>query len=249
MNTIHCIIVDDEQNAIDLLTEYLQATGLLHLAYATTSPLDALQFVRQQPVQLAFLDIDMPYMSGIELAKVLQDQCMVIFTTGYSEFVSDSYELNAIDYLLKPIALPRFMRAVQQVINRIAPHGALPLPILPMGEADSIDHDYIYVKTGPQGAIKAIMLNEIDYIEGKQKYVTIHHCGYKTMALLSVKAILEKLPAAFFMRVHKSYIVSMLKIVKVEGSRLWLEDIPTEIPIGEAFRPSFAAAMKERLAR
>jgi two-component system, LytTR family, response regulator len=248
---LNCIIVDDEQNAIDLLKAHVRASGLLHLAHATTSPFEALQIINQQPIHLAFLDIDMPEMTGLELAKAVHGKCRVIFTTAYAEFVSDAYDLDigVLDYLLKPIPLPRFVRAVQRAINIIAPLAPVQAPRLAISDLESLEHDYIYIKTEQKGALKAIMLTDIDYVEAMQKYVEIHHCGLKTMALLGMKEVADKLPQKFFMRVHKSFIVAMLKIVKVEGNRLQLEDIPNPIPIGEVYRATFIEAMKGKLIR
>jgi two-component system, LytTR family, response regulator len=246
---LRCIIVDDEQNAIDLLQRYVAESGLLHLVYATTKPLEALRIINEQPIDLAFLDIDMPDMTGVQLAKAIHGQCRVIFTTAHSEFVSDSYELEVLDYLLKPIPLPRFVWAVQRAIAIIAPHAPVQPPKVAISEKESFEENYIYIKTAVKGKVKGIMIAEIDYVEAHEKYVEIHHCGLKTLALLSMMDMERKLPPPFFMRVHRSYIVCMPKIVSVDGNRLQLEDIPTEIPIGKTYKALFTEAIQGRLMR
>jgi two-component system, LytTR family, response regulator len=248
---LKCIIVDDEESAIQVLKMHIQATNCLQLVHATTNPLEALKIINEQQIPLAFLDIHMPEITGLELAKALQGKCRVIFTTGYSEFVSDAFDLDVgvIDYLLKPIPLPRFIRAVQRAINLMAPaiDPAVEKALLQADAQNSLEYDYIYVRTAPKSNMLRILLSHIDYIEANKKYVDIYHEGQKTMALLSMKEMEEKLPAKYFMRVQKSFIVALHKITKLNGNKLQLQDIPIEIAIGEAYKIAFMEAVKEKL--
>jgi two-component system, LytTR family, response regulator len=248
---LKCIIVDDEESAIQVLKMHMQAINCLQLVHATTNPLEAIGIINEQQIPLAFLDIHMPDITGLELAKALQGKCRVIFTTGYSEFVSDAYDLDVgvIDYLLKPIPLPRFIRAVQRAINVIAPamEQQAAQALLQAGGQNSLAYDYIYVRTTQKDSMLRILLAHIDYIEANKKYVDIYHLGQKTMALLSMKEIEEKLPSKYFMRVQKSFIVSLPKITTVNGARLRLQNTPVEITVGEVYKAQFMEAMKKRL--
>jgi two-component system, LytTR family, response regulator len=247
---LKCIIVDDEASAIQVLKMHIQATNCLQLAHATTNPLEALRIINEQQIPLAFLDIHMPEITGLELAKALQGKCRVIFTTGYSEFVSEAYDLDVgvIDYLLKPIPLPRFIRAVQRAINLLAPAmgQAAEQALLQAGGPYSLEYDYIFVRTAQKTNMVRILLAHIDYIEANKKYVDIYHYGQKTMALLSMKEMEEKLPVKYFMRVQKSFIVALQKITKVNGNRLQLQNTPVEITVGEVYKAPFMEAMKGR---
>jgi two-component system, LytTR family, response regulator len=237
---INCVIVDDEQNAVEVLKRYVLASGLLHLAYTTTSALDALQFINTQPVDLVFLDIDMPEMNGLELAKAIRGRCKVVFTTAHSEFVSDAFDLDAdvVDYLLKPVPLPRFIRAVKRAIDSIGPIDGPPIADWPQEKAGTVEtdleYDYIFIRGEQRHKVQKIELAEIDYIEAMRNYMAIYHCGQKTMALLTMKEMEATLPQRYFVRVHKSFIVALYKIATVTKNKLTLKNRGVEIPIGEA---------------
>src|SRR5829696_6747845 len=146
---IQCLIVDDEQHAIDILMHYVQQTPYLHLVAATTNPIEALQIVVAQKVDLVFLDIQMPELSGIDFIKAINGKAKVILTTAYSEFALESYELDVVDYLLKPIRLPRFLQAVQKAVKELEEHPTVPAE-------GSGSGDYIFVKTESKGKLLKI---------------------------------------------------------------------------------------------
>lgn len=250
---INCVIVDDERNAVDVLKRYVLASGLLHLAYTTTNPLDALQFINTQPVDLAFLDIDMPVMNGLELAKAIRGRCKVIFTTAYSEFVSDAFDLDmdVVDYLLKPIPLPRFIRAVQRAVSSIAPvDGAANGGWLQEkgGTAENdLEYDYIFVRGERRNKMQKIELAEIDYIEAMRNYMAIYHCGQKTMTLLTMKEMEANLPQRYFVRVHKSFIVALHKIAAITKNKITLKNRDVEIAIGETYKSQLVEAMEHKI--
>jgi two-component system, LytTR family, response regulator len=235
-----CIIVDDEQPAIDVLVHYVKQIPSLQLLECFTNPLQALQLMNERPVDLLFLDIQMPEISGIDFVRAIRGKSKVILTTAYSEFVSEGYELEVTDYLLKPVPFPRFLKAVQRVQQDLA---AAPAPI---GDPDLTD-DYFFVKTELKGKMLKINLRDIDYIEGMKNYVAIHHHGVRTVALLNMKDLEERLPARYFVRIHRSYIIALEKIVAIEGNTVHLQGIPSPLLLGETYRPAFLDRMKGRL--
>jgi two-component system LytT family response regulator len=237
---INCLIVDDEQHAIDILVHYVKQTAFLHLLHATTTPLEALQIVNTQKVDLIFLDIQMPEISGIDFIKTIRGRSKVILTTAYSEFAAESFDLEVVDYLLKPVPFPRFLKASQRALNLIASG-------ISQVNDELVDDDYIFVKTELKGKMLKVNLREIDYIEGMKNYVAIYHNGQKTMALLNMKDLEERLPRKHFMRVHKSFIISIPKITAVEGNQILLKNVKADILLGETYKPGFLEMMKEKI--
>ncbi|HVI45994.1 MAG TPA: LytTR family DNA-binding domain-containing protein [Chitinophaga sp.] len=240
---INCLVVDDEQHAIDVLTHYIAQIPFLNLVKTTTNPVEALQIVNMQKIDLVFLDIQMPEMSGMDVAKTINGKCKVIMTTAYSEFAAEGFEMEVVDYLLKPIPMPRFFKAIQRVMNLTAQA----VPAAPTAQQDSIDDDYIFVKTESKGKMLKINLKEIDYIEGMKNYVAINHAGQRTMALLNMKDLEERLPKKHFFRVHKSFIVAVNKIIAVEGNVITLKNIKADIMLGETYKSGFMDLMKNKL--
>jgi two-component system LytT family response regulator len=246
---IRCIIVDDEQPAIDVLRYYIGRIPTLELLAAFTDPLQALQFLNETAVDLLFLDIQMPELSGLDLVKAIRGRSKVILTTAYSEFVSEGYELEVADYLLKPIPFPRFLKAVQRVHIAAAPVASIDAPIAspnPNEEAP-IPDDYFFVKTELKGKVLKINIRDIDFVESMNNYIAIHHGGTKTIAYLNMKDLEERLPSRYFMRIHRSYIIALEKIVAIEGNTIHLHDIAQGLQLGDTYRPAFLERMKGRL--
>ena len=237
---INCIIVDDEQHAIDILVHYVKQTPYLNLVETTTSPIEALQLISSKNVDLIFLDIQMPELSGMDLIKAINGKAKVILTTAYSEFALESYELDVVDYLLKPIRLPRFLQAVQKVVNELEEHSEKNL--LPEEE-----DDYIFVKTESKGKLLKITLDEIDYIEGMKNYVAIHCGGKKTLVYTSMKDLEERLPKKQFIRVHKSFIIPIAKITGIEGNILRLKNVTSEILIGDNYKSDLMDIIRNKM--
>lgn len=224
---IRCIIVDDEQHAIDILEHYVSQTPQLTLAGSSTNPIEALHMVTELKADLVFLDIQMPELSGIDFIKAIKGKCQVILTTAYSEFAIESYELDVVDYLLKPIRLPRFLSAVQKaskIIEETNPRQV------------ENDDDFIFVKTESKGKLLKINLADIDYIEGMKNYVAIYCSGKRTMVYTSMKDIEENLPRKKFLRVHKSFIISVPKISGIEGNMVKLHGVTADIIVGETYK-------------
>lgn len=238
---INCIIVDDEQHAIDILVHYVKQTPYLNLVATTTNPIEALQFVAAQKVDLIFLDIQMPELSGMDLIKAINGKAKVILTTAYSEFALESYELDVVDYLLKPIRLPRFLQAVQKAVKDLEEH---------QDEKHTItedEDDYIFVKTESKGKLLKINLNEIDYIEGMKNYVAIYCGGKKTLVYTSMKDLEERLSKKQFIRVHKSFIIPMAKITGIEGNLLRLKNVTAEILIGDNYKADLMEIIRNKM--
>lgn len=237
---ISCIVVDDEQHAIDVLVHFIRQVPFLELKGTSTSPLQALQMVNAEKVDLVFLDVQMPDISGIDFIRAINGKCKVILTTAYSEFAAEGFELEVVDYLLKPVPFPRFLKAVQRVADVLESRG----------EATSVDlleDDYLFVKTEAKGKMLRINLQDIDYIESLKNYVAFHYNGTKTLALLSMKDLDERLPPKHFMRVNRSFIIATRKITGVEGNLIRLRDIQAEIVLGDTYRSAFMEMMKGKL--
>jgi two-component system, LytTR family, response regulator len=236
---INCIIVDDELDAIDIMTHYVSRTPMLNLVKATTQPLEALHIAATQKVDLLFLDIQMPELSGLDIAKAVGDKIKVVLTTAYSEFALDAYDLDVVDYLLKPIPFPRFLAAVQRVAKQLNEAYAF--------SATEVDESYIFVKTELKGKLLKIELNEIDFLEAMNNYVALHHGNKKTLVYTSMKEMEEKLPYRQFIRVHKSFIVPIAKIGGIEGNKLLLKNIKTSIVIGGNYKHALMEIVKNRM--
>lgn len=229
-----CLIVDDEPYAVNLLEEYIQQTTYLKLAGKCYNAVEALTFLQKEEADLIFLDINMPHLSGIQLAGLLTDY-KIIFTTAYSKYAVESYELNAVDYLLKPITFERFVKAVQKAAQENKPTTGFALK-----PSDST----IFVKSGK--AVIKIELTQIRYIEALGDYVAFHlenekHAMYKRM-----KDLETTLPEQFC-RIHNSYIVNMQHIAKIEDKLVHIKQ--TELPISEKYHDDFWAKVQARVFR
>lgn len=233
---MNCIIVDDEQHAIDILKHYIEQSTQLNLAGSTTKPLVALEMVNNQQIDLIFLDIQMPELSGLDLIKALKGKTKIILTTAYSEFALESYELDVIDYLLKPIRFTRFLTAVQKATQEVK------TPAI-----QKADDDYLFVKTESKGKLLKINLADIDYIEGMKNYVGIYCNGKKTMVYTSMKELEERLKEKHFMRVHKSFIIPIAKLTGIEGNMIRLQNVSAEILIGENYKQELMRLIKDKM--
>ncbi len=236
---INCIIVDDEQHAIDILDHYVKQTPHLRLVASFTNPIEALHLLGRQKIDLVFLDIQMPELSGIDFIKTIQCKSKVILTTAYSEFALEGYELYVVDYLMKPIRLPRFLTAVQKAVQQInAGNEKAP---------EAAEDDYIFVKTESKGKLLKINLADIDYIESMKNYVAIHRGVQKTLVYTSMKELEEHLPKKRFLRVHKSFIIPISGITGIEGNLLRLKNVSAEILIGENYKAGLMEIIRGKM--
>lgn len=236
---IRCIIVDDEQPAIDVLATYASQSPLLQLEATFTNPLEALKLIAERDIQLVFLDMQMPELSGIDFIQALNGKSQVILTTAYSEFALKGYELDVVDYLVKPVRMARFIQAVQKAASRISERkDAGPVPA---------EQDHIFVKTGTKGELQRINFNEIDYVESMKNYVAFVCKGRKTLVYASMKEIEEHLPKSSFMRVHKSFIIPIQHITGIKGNLILLRDVQAEILIGDNYKAELMAVINGRI--
>jgi len=237
---ISCLIVDDEQSAIDILRTFVAQTPFLTLAGSTTNPVEALTLLQQQPIDLLFLDIHMPQLSGLDVMRLRKGSTKVILTTAYSEFAVESFELDALDYLLKPIAFERFLKAAQKALNTS-------LEPSPRWQAEEKAADYIFVKTESKGKMTKINFDDIIYVEGMKNYVSINTADEHIVTLLNIKDLEERLPARQFMRVHKSYLVSLSKIQALDGNQILFKGMKAYVPLGDTYRTAFFDALQEKV--
>lgn len=236
---IRCVIIDDEKQAIAVLKKYVGRMPNMELIACETNPLVGIEIIKKEKPDVVFQDIQMDEMNGIELIKILGKTTNFVICTAYSEFAVTGYELDAIDYLMKPIEFNRFVKAVQRVTDVLAHRSP--------SAHDAIPHDYIFVKAGQRGKMLKIDLDDIDFVEGMNNYVAFHRGKTKTLAYLTMKELEDRLPASQFMRVHKSYIVAIKEIALMENNELILKKTSKHIPIGANYKEAFMEKMKNRL--
>lgn len=233
---IKCIIVDDEFPARILLKEFIEKVPNLELVGDFKSGLEALPVIQNGGIDLMFLDIQMPDITGVNFLKMLSHKPLVVFTTAYSEYAIESYQLDVLDYLLKPFSFDRFMQAVGKAMLRLAPQQAAPAVAKESeNNEQSLTKDLMLVKADHK--IHRIKYSSIVYIEGLREYVTIF-CdnGEKIITLESLRNLETILPTNMFMRIHKSYIVRIDKIKALYGSQLKIEGVQSYIPIGKSYK-------------
>ena len=232
---IRCLVVDDEPLALNILEDYISKLPFLTLVKSTTNPIEALSLVQNGSVDLVFLDVQMPELTGIQFLKIANGKAKVILTTAYSQYALEGYELDVVDYLLKPIAFDRFYKSVQKVQALITP---LTIPAAAVKEEASqqdILSDFIFVKT--EHKIQKVYLHDILFIEGLKDYISIFTATERIITLQIMKKMEEALPEKHFIRVHKSYIVALNKIDSIERNRIWIGD--KIIPVGDTYRDQF----------
>jgi len=236
---IRCLIVDDEPLALHILEDYISKIPFLQLVKATTNPIEALTIVQEKGAELVFLDVQMPELSGIQFLRIANGKAKVILTTAYPQYALEGYELDVIDYLLKPIAFDRFFKAVQKAQSILRPPvdiSARPAPAEQQQQArQDFLSDFIFVKT--EHKIQKVYLNDILFIEGLKDYISIFTPAERIITLQNMKKMEDALPAKYFTRVHKSYIVSVNKIDSIERSRIFIGD--KIIPVGDTYRDEF----------
>ncbi len=236
-----CLLVDDEPKALEILRKYVERVRFLELGGAFREPVHALQYLASNPVDLIFLDINMPDMSGIQFLNALHTRPLVIFTTAYEDYAVRSYDYDAVDYLLKPIEFDRFMRAVTKALEFHEQRGKSERSGYSEGTATlNGAENFLVVKSGTD--YHKLLIDEILYVEAAGNYAVFVTASANVMSLLSMKDVGSLLPPGRFFRIHKSYIVNFRHVSKIErdqvkvGSKL--------IPIGDTFRESFLRAIQ-----
>lgn len=233
---IKCIAIDDEPHALRQLSEYIEVVPFLSLEKAFESAIEACIFLKENTVDLIFVDISMPDLNGIDFAKSLSKQIKIIFITAHSEFAYEGFQIDAADYLLKPISFTDFFRSVNKVNERYFRQNSS-LPEIHQSR------DYLFIKS--EYRIIRINFKDIKYIESKREYVKIYLEGNEPIkSLMSMKKMEETLPENIFMRVHRSFIVNLDKITIVERNRI-VFDNKVYIPISENYGEKFLKYMEK----
>lgn len=228
---INCVIVEDEPLARNLMIDYVSKVPSLHLVEACSSPLTVMEVLRNNSVDLLFLDVQMPELTGISLLKALKKRPLVILTTAYSEYALEGYELDVADYLLKPITFERFLRAVEKATERLEKN-FVQTSAKPVQESSQ---PFVFVKDGTK--LVKINLEEILYVEGLKDYVTIHTPTQKIISLQRLKVLEDQLPPEKFIRVHNSFIVALKAIDVIHKGDIQIGNVM--IPIGETYKKEF----------
>lgn len=227
---LRTIAIDDEPLALRLVSEYIGKTPYLELVGAFDNPLDAIDFLSSQAVDLIFVDIQMPDLTGIEFARSLEAASKIIFTTAFEKYALEGYKLNAIDYLLKPFSYEEFLKAAGKAHKQVE----LEAQALPILEANN---QFLFLKS--EYKIRRINFNDILYVEGLKDYIKVFIAGEDKpiLSLNSIKSIEQKLPESQFMRVHRSFIVNLERIETIERSRILFGKI--YIPVSDQYKDKF----------
>lgn len=226
-----CIVVDDEPLARQGMEMNITQISTLQLLGSFSNALAASDFLRKEVVDLMFLDINMPELNGLDFLKSLRDAPLVIFTTAYPQYALESYELDAIDYLVKPIRIERFLKSVNKADN----HLRLLKQEGNNNQVEKIEDDFVYIKSDRK--FFKIFFKDILYIEGLKDYVIIYTADSKIITSMNVKTIAAQLPASIFARVSKSYIVNILHITAFDNELVYI--LNHEIPLGQSFKDDF----------
>jgi len=222
---LSCAIIDDEPLAADLLASYASKTPELHLVGTYESALTAMKVLRENPVNLLFLDIQMPELSGLEFAKILPKDTKVIFTTAFDRYAIEGYKVNAVDYLLKPISYENFIKAVNKTIE---------LSITEHRQQVMAQDRFLYVKS--EYKLVQVKLDDILYVEGVKDYIKLYLKGDRRpiLSLMNMKKIDDYLPRPQFMRIHRSYIINMKEVSMIDRSRMVIGD--NLLPVSESYK-------------
>lgn len=228
---IRCVVIDDEPWAVDLLVSYIKKVNYLSLSLATNCPLDALSYLSQQTVDLVFLDINMPEMTGIQVMEIMDNKVPVVITSAYPEYAINGFDYNVVDYLLKPIEFERFLKGLLKVVQSISSRSALAEEKSLILEKKTT-RDFLFIKT--DGKLIRVKYDEILYIEGKRDYISITTTVDKLISLDTLSNMELILPSDTFIRIHKSYIVALDKINFIQGNRVRIKD--DYLPIGDTYK-------------
>ena len=231
---MRCVIIDDEPLAVDIIESYIQQINDMEIVAKCNNPLEAITILNKQQVDLVFLDIEMPNLTGIDLVKAVENIPQFIFTTAYPQYALDGFNLNATDYLVKPIPFHRFLKAVSRAKKKYELEQSNSVSLTSSGSKEiAPTNDFIFVKSEYEN-IK-INVNDIKYIQGLKDYIKIYKkdSNKAILTLSSFKVILDKLPNQF-LRVHRSFIVNINYIKALQKTKLVIDDL--RIPIGETYK-------------
>jgi two-component system LytT family response regulator len=228
---IRCLAIDDSSLALDLLEDYIGKVDYLQLVKRCQSAVEAASIIRKGTIDLIFLDIQMPDITGIDLLKSLNPKPKVIFTTAYPNYAVEGFNQDAVDYLLKPFSLERFKKACDKAEQ-----------LLKLESAAAKQEEFIFIKCGYE-TVK-VNVQEILYIESLKDYIQIFTPEKKLLTLMSMKEILSILPAGQFVRTHRSFVIALNKISSLAGKRIMIGE--KEIPVGDIYRKEFQELLKSK---
>jgi DNA-binding LytR/AlgR family response regulator len=220
-----CFIIDDESHAIDTLKKYAKDSGQLEIIGTSQNPLEAVKFINEyKNIDITFLDIDMPEISGLDVADLIYQNTAIIFTTGHAGYAVEGFEKNISDFLLKPISFSRFMKSLTKVIAQLGKKV----------QEEAKNDTYFFVNPGIKGKMLKINFNDVEFIEGLNNYIVIHTPPNNHIVYLTMKEMEAGLPPEIFIRVHKSYIVNINKVTLMEGNKIMINKMI--FPIGSSFK-------------
>lgn len=229
--TIRCLIVDDEPPAREIIRRYVQEIPTLQLMGECANAIQVLTILQQQPIDLLFLDIRMPQLNGTDFIKTLKNPPKVIFTTAFSEYALEGYELDVVDYLMKPIRFDRFLKAVNKAFPLNNATAALK-PVVPVTVEEKKNESFVYFRADRK--MVKVMLDDILYIESMKDYIKVHTVQGVIITKQSISSVEAMLPQKLFVRTHRSFIVSINKIKSFTNELVEIDK--TDIPIGKLFR-------------
>ena len=239
MKVLKCLIVDDEPPAIRLLEKYVSKVPFLELVFTTTSSLEALSKIEEGSIDLVFMDIQMPDLTGLQLSKIVKGKTNIIFTTAYPQFALQSYEVDAVDYLLKPFEFERFYEAVLKVKN------SFPSEVKEVQQVISKEsNEFLFIKTDGKNNFEKVYVNDICYIEGLKNYVAIHLKDKQIITNNTLKSIEDFLPPVEFVKTHKSFLVSLRHITKTDSLNVYING--NSIPIGDTYKKELFEIIQQR---
>lgn len=233
MKTIRCAILDDEPMAVALLSKYVERISSFELVKATTNPFEILDLIVQTTIDIVFIDIQMPELTGLQMMEMLGNKTKFVITSAYSEYALKGYEHNVVDYLLKPISFDRFYKCIQKIESLSQEKPAPAAEIL--AKTEEKQEEFLFIKT--DGKLVKINMNDLLLVEGLKDYLYLHLKNEKLIVLDTLKEFEAKLPALSFMRVHKSYIIRLDQIETIERNRVFIQN--KIVPIGETYKTKF----------
>lgn len=234
---LNCLIVDDEQHAIELLEMHLKKVPYVNIKATFTDALKAIEYLHTHEADLIFLDVNMPDISGIEFIKVLNKKINIIIVSAFREYALEGFEHEVVDFILKPVSFDRLLRSLQKA-----------RPVQPAKEKEAAENaEYIVLKTDSKNKLYKVDFDDIVYVEGLKNYVSVITSTQKIVTLLNIKSLEDQLPKERFIRVHKSYIVSLNQVKSVDGNQIFLKDIKEAIPVSETYKAAFFNLLKNQL--
>jgi len=241
MRIIRCAILDDEPMAVALLSKYVEKISSFELVKATTNPFEILELIAQTTIDVLFIDIQMPELTGLQMMEMLGNKTKFVITSAYSEYALKGYEHNVVDYLLKPISFDRFYKCIQKIESLSQEKPAPVVEVL--AKTEEKQDEFLFIKT--DGKLVKINLNDLLLVEGLKDYLYLHLKNEKLIVLDTLKEFEAKLPAPSFMRVHKSYIIRLDQIETIERNRVFIQN--KIVPIGETYKIKFQDWVKSFL--